>query len=369
MKQWLFLMVLITCHVQAFEPCKPFCDMGCSVPAIIEMAATVSAGYSEMTSLNQSLNAHLLSVDAAVVEQGAALGGAWFEQLQWSLSGLDAQTNVWLLSTLMQAKSMAENTDNITQNFYASLRAKALAARVNDNNQTYRQNTMPQSGELLTNKAASHKTGRKKAAALHRQLMAQFMAYSTESAGADQGIAASIRTGFDASTFDIHAFITADTVDDQTFKAYQDLLMFVVNTNPLIATGNSLNAKTHLVKLALVMNVMVGLLVDKAQTLPTDWVQSYMAKTSAFAAISETETLHGLVSGRLSAPGYFLDIKALSGAGLQRELTYLKAEENELLRQSNQNKQHKNTLLLVGLMQTLNDEAAVLSTDRGRRSP
>ncbi len=365
MRKWLFLSLLLAGNATAFQPCMPFCDAGCSVPALLKMGVTVGAVYGQMTSHNNALNSQLLSVDSAVIEQAAALGAAWFEQLEFSAHGLAAQTDVWLLAEYMRNKTMAENTDNISQNLYTSLKALRLSAKVNENNQTYLLNAMPETGELFTNKAGNHKKGLKKGKALHREILQHFISYSTELETGDESIAVGIRASFKDKLFDISHLASGSTLSDEAFNAYQDLFTFMVNTHPLPADGNGTKTyeferKIYNAKLAFVMDAVLNLLVEQAQTIETDWVRSYMTKTSAAASISEAETVSGLVSGRLASPGYYLDIKSLSTVGLQRELTYLKAEENYLLLKSNEKKQLKNTLLMLRLIQALNSEAGLL---------
>ncbi len=365
MRQWFLLSLLLVGEAAAFEPCKPFCDSGCSVPALLKMGGTVSAAYGQMTTQNTVLNSSLVAVDAAIIEQATVLGATWFEQLSLSTSALGAQTSVWLLSEFMRAKTMADNTDNIAQNLYTSLKPLLLSAKVNDNNQTYLQNAMPETGEIFTNKAAHHKTALKKNDALHREILQRFIAYSAELQTGDESIAASIRASFNEKLFDISHFTTDSSLSDEEFSAYQDLFTFVVNTRPLPATSNGnktdvLAVKIYNAKLAFVMDAVLSLLVEQTQTIETDWVRSYMTRTSVATSISEVEGISGLVKGRLSSSGYYLDIKSLSTAGLQRELTYLKAEENYLLYQSNKKSQLNNNLLIIGLIQVLNKAASAL---------
>lgn len=340
----------------AWMPCMPFCDSGCGGVALQGLGTSVASAMQSQGSANQQLLNAINDVTQTNIDFGTDMADAWTSSTMDILSALDARTSKIELAQTMQIKAREFSTDALNNVFVQALREKYTAEQVSENNKTFSNTAMPETGEIGAIAASELKQAYLKTHQHAEEVSVNQKGYSEELTPGDTSIALNKKLATNTDVFNGHIISCERTLSDDELNNMQVLITYLTNPNPLpVFTEGQLsspkaqsyelqrriyNAKTNWV--SAIANEMIA---HRAQFASPDWVRSYVNRSSTEAEMSMNESLASLIEGRVTSDGWYLNTKIMNETGLERELTYLKSEENALLFMLSQRREWRNQLL------------------------
>lgn len=354
----ILMLILAPVTSLAWQPCMIFCDAGCGGAAITSMGSSVSSAQQSQTEANQNHLESINEVNQSVIDLGVDLTDKWTSTTMDLLSALDARTNKIELAETMSAKSKEYNTDTINFITTKSLKGMLISENISANNSEFSNASMPETGSICANAASSRKEGYFKAFKLEEEILNVQEEYSNELNNIDQAYVATSRLPVDEDTYNPTLMICEKTISDEDLKLMENLVLYLTNPFPLPMFPEKkwvspdiqeyeVKRRIYNAKSKWVAGVLNKVLASRAELSSSTWVQSYAHVTSNNGKLSNTESISSLVEGRVSSDGYYLNIKSLSEPGLNRELVYLKAEENALLFLLSQRRELRNQILAM----------------------
>lgn len=361
---WLFALLALPVPASAWLPCQPFCDAGCGGAALQAMGASVAAAAQGQTGANQGHLQAINSVIQSTVNFGVNMSDEWTQATMDILSGLDASTSRIELAKNVELKNREYTTDAITQSFKTALTETFMAERVAENQRIYLEPAMPETGEIGPLAAAPLKSSYLKSQQLVKEITGTQVAYSQELTVGDASIAISTRLSTDNEVYESSITVCTRTLSNDQLNNLQTLLTYLINPNPLPTIGEERMATTegeqyelarraYNSKLTWLYAVTNQVVANKAQYASTGWVRSYVHRDSNEPELSFSESLAGLINGRVTADGWYQNVKNLNETGLYREYSYLRAEENALLFLLSQRRAWRNELLSLLVLEKL----------------
>lgn len=348
------LLVPVTCF--AWMPCMIFCDSGCGGAAITAMGSSVSAAQQSQTEANQRHLESINKVNQSVIDLGVDLSDKWTSATMDLLSAIDARTNKIELAETMSMKAKEYNTD--TTNFITteSLKGLLIAENISANNADFSVASMPETGNICANAAPSRKEGYFKAFKLEEEILNVQEEYSNELNNIDQAYVATSRLSANEDIYNPALMVCEKTISDEDLRHMESLMLYLTNPFPLPSFPEKdwvspdiqeyeIKRRLYNAKTKWVTGILNKVLASRAELSSSSWVQSYAHVPSSNSKISNTESISSLIEGRVSSDGWYLNIKSLNKPGLNRELVYLKAEENALLNLVSQRRELRNQLL------------------------
>ncbi len=360
----LIVALVISPAGYAWQPCLPFCDMACGGVALTELGVNVTAAMQQQTGTNKAHLQALSQVARSVVDLGVNSSNAWTNATRDQLSALDARTDRLQLAQLMAIKAGEVAADTLTNTFAAALRQAYVVERVSENQAMLGPSSMPETGEIGALAAADRKTAYLKSQQLVMEITGKQQTYINELKQGDTSIAVSARLSA-VDGIDYEPLLEASqTLSDDNLNHQQAQLTYLTNPKPLPVLDDATRAtpegeRYELARRVYNSNVMWiyaiadQLIASRAKLASADWVRSYAHRDSADTGLSFSESLGSLILGRISSEGWHANIKRQNETGLQRELTYLRAEENVLLFVLSQRRSWRNQLLALIVLQKL----------------
>ena len=360
----LILFSALSSSAYGWQPCLPFCDAGCGGAALQAMGASVSSALQSQASANQQLLQGLNDTTQSTVSLGTDLVDAWTSDTMDLLGALDARTAKIELANTATIKAHEFSTDAINNVFVQTLREKYLAEKVSDNNRDFSVLAMPETGEILSNGADSIKESYLKSVQLGNEISNNQAIFSEELSASDTAIASNHRLMSNDDVYEGQIINSEKTYSQEELTNIQTLLTYLSNPHPLPiiprkdlsspkALEYELSRRVHNSKIAFVSAIVNQMISGRAQFSDPDFVRSYVSRSSSHPEMSMTETFDALVNGRITSDGWFMNIKIQTKTGLNREITYLKSEENALLFLLSQRREWRNQLLAILVTQGL----------------
>jgi hypothetical protein len=356
----------------AWVPCMPFCDAGCGGAALQAMGVSITSAMQAQGSANQQLLSAINDLTQTNVEFGTDLADRWTSSTMDILSALDARTNKLELAQTMQIKEREFSTDAFNNVFVQTLREKYVAGKVSENNKIFSKTAMPETGDVEAKAASKLKEAVFKSRELANEVSLKQEQYNTELKSMDSTYATNIKTTTEEDVFKGQIIVCARTMSPDELNNMQTLITYLINPNPLPtfdknqlsspdAQRYELDRKSHNAKVAWISGIVNQVVSNKAQFVSSEWIQSYVSRRSDEPELSLSETLFSLVEGRVTSEGWYLDGKSLSEPGLQRELTFLKNEENALLYLLSERREWANQLISMILIEKMNKSVKELN--------
>ena len=334
--RYLIVLALMLSSSTAFAwtPCMPFCDGTCSVPQINSLASQFSSGITGLGVLHQSqLQQNRTSIDGFAKRISAEI-----------VRNTKAATN---LHTHI-VNSLAETNKEIT--------AAKNALNVHDQ---LDESSQPASGVVGSCKTEALKTAFVQNKQITTALNTQLRAHNDSEPGSKRILSRQIAklATKDDDHFNPIPIIHANTLTQGQIDKLTFYITAITNPDPLpkmmmsdVAKSNAMGYELHRriwnVKQQIVQDILVTQITSRSPTMPSDWVEAY-AGTKPTGNISLYEAFDREISGRLSTPGWFLDIKQKNQSGLKREMVYLKSIENRLLYEIAKRKAQRNRILAI----------------------
>jgi hypothetical protein len=351
----LFLMGLPATSY-AWAPCVPFCDAGCGGAAIQAMGTSISVAMQNQSSANQQLLQTINDTTQSTVSLGTDLVDSWTTSTMDILSALDARTSKIELAQTTQIKGREYSTDALTKVFTQALREKYLAEKVSENNRIFSETAMPETGEIGANAATPIKEAYFKLHQHAEEVATIQKQFAEEITPGDSSFAVNARLTSSDDVYKGHLLVCEKTLSNDELNQIQTLVTYISNPKPLPVLGNAelsssggqkyeLKRRVYNAKSQMVSAIVNEVVAHRAQFASPDIVRSYVSRSSSEPELSLNEAFDSLIVGRVSSDGWYLNIKILNEVGLQREMTYLKAEENVLLYMLSQRREWRNQLL------------------------
>jgi hypothetical protein len=358
MKKRLIFLVLILSAKSSFAwvPCMPFCDSGCGGAALQMMGTTISSASQSQASSNQNLLQSINDVTQSSINFGIDMSDVWTSSTMDILSALDARTSKIELAQTAQMKQREFSTDALNNTLTQSLRERFIAEKVSDNTKAFSKISMPETGVVAVNLARPLKEAYFKSHELATEVSSNQQQFSEELGIADSAYAVNARLTAPKEIYKGHLMVCEMTLSNDELNQMQQLITFVTNSKPLPMLSDQqlispkgqeyeLMRRTYNAKTTIISTIINEIISHKAQFVTPDIVRSYVSRSSIEPQLSLNETLDSLINGRLSSDGWYLNIKSLNETGLQREMTYLKAEENAILFLISLRREWRNQLL------------------------
>jgi len=350
-----FLLVL-PAFSYAWVPCMPFCDSGCGGAALQAMGTSIASAMQSQASANQQLLQSINDTTQSSVNLGIDLADTWTTSTMDILSALDARTSKIELAQTMQIKGKEYATDGFNNVFTQALREKFLAEKVNENNRIFSVLSMSETGEIGANAASSIKESYFKSHQHAEAVASNQEQFGEELTPGDSSFAVNARLTSSEDVYKGYLIACEKTLSNDELNQMQTLVTYISNPKPLpildhtqnlSSKGQEYELKRRLynAKSQMISTIVNEIVSHRAQFSSPDIVQSYVSRSSTEPELSISETFNSLITGRVSSDGWYLNIKILNEVGLQREMTYLKAEENALLYMLSQRREWRNQLL------------------------
>lgn len=364
-----FATFLVCNQAFAWQPCMPFCDAGCGGAALQTMGASISSALQSQASTNQQLLQALNDTTQSTVSLGTDLVDVWTSDTMDLLSALDARTAKIELANTAKIKALEISTDTTNKVFAQTLREKYIAEKISENNRDFSNTAMPETGEVLSNLAGELKEAYIKSDQLSVEISDIQNEYAKELTAADTTYATNQKLTAPDDIYRSHIVHCEKTYSAADLTNLQKLLTYLTNPQPLPvlpdkelsspkALEYELSRRVHNAKLGMVSAVINQVISHKAQFADPNFVRSYVSRSANEPEMSVSETMDSLVNGRITSDGWFLNMKITSKTGLNRELTYLKAEENALLFLLSQRREWRNQMLAILATQELNSKSS-----------
>jgi len=358
---FLFL-ILFSTSALAWQPCMIFCDAGCGGQALGRLGGDVSLAMSQQTAQVQSLLQAINETTQEAINLGVDLGESWTTSTSDILSALDARTNKIELALIQNVKANEFGTDATVRSLVQTLKEKIIAENVSNNNTTLSDLAMPESGEVGVMSTQAIKESYLKAPLLAQEITDNQSIYANELKGGDESIAVTKKLSVSEETYRVINLISDHTLSDDKLTDIQRLFTMLSNPSPLptlnegdllsiSAQEYDLNRRIHNAKLAMINGIINRVIAEKAQLSDASWIRSFVERTSTEPGMSLSENLASKVNGRIDSNGWYLNIKLINDVGLNRELTYLSAEENVLLMRLTKRYEWRNKLYAMLLVE------------------
>lgn len=355
----------------AWVPCMTFCDSACGGAALLGLGTSVASSMQSQMSANQDYLSAINDVTQTSVDFATDMADAWTSSTMDLLSALNARTSKIELAQTMQIKAREYSTDALNNVFVQALREKYIAEKVSENNQTFSNTAMPETGEIGAMAAGSLKEAYLKTHQHAKEVSLIQQIYSEELTPGDFSIAISKKLTTGDEVFHSHIINCEKTLSNDELNNMQMLITYLTNPHPLPvftddqlsspkAQSYELNRRIYNAKVNWVSVLANELIAHRAQFASPDWVRSYVNRSSAEAEMSINESFSSLVEGRITSDGWYLNIKIMNEVGIEREQTYLKSEENALLFMLSQRREWRNQLLSILAVEQLARSVAEL---------
>lgn len=358
----------------AWIPCLPFCDAACGGAALTAMGTSIASAVQSQASTTQQLLQGTNETTQNMVSLGADLAGSWTSSTMDLLSGLDARTAKLELAETIQIKERQYSTDALTKVFTQALREKHVAEKVSENNNMFSETAQPETGEIAANAATPIKEAYFKSHQHAEAVAANQQQFADELNAGDSSYASSARLTSEEDIYASHLIVCEKTLTVDEINQMQTLVTYITNPKPLPVMPESqtashkgqqyeLKRKVHNAKRQMVSAIVNEIVAHRAEFASPDIVRSYISRSSQTPELSLGETFDSIITGRLSADGWYLNIKGLTKTGLQREMAYLQAEENYLLFMLSQRREWRNQLLATIAIEEIGQQANKLGTN------
>jgi len=358
MKKIIAMLLVVTLTFQpvyAWVPCMIFCDAGCGGAALTAFGVSINSAMQTQISANQDLLSVINDSTQSVVDLGTNLSDEWTSSNMDITSAMDARTNKIELAQSIGLKNREYTTDAENQSLVNAFKEKYIAEVVSTNNSMFSNQSMPESVEVGVLASGEIKKTYIKSHQLVRENATNQNIYADELSAGDLAFSVNARLSTGDDVYASAITICEHTLSNEEIKNMQALITYVTNPNPLpiIPDSQLFSSNAHSYELArriynsktlYISSIANEIISGKAQFSNPDWVQSFVHRTSTEPHLSLNETFGSLINGRISSEGWNLDIKLLNETGLQRELTYLQAEENALLFMLSQKREWRNQL-------------------------
>lgn len=369
MKKRLIIPILMALPTTtyAWVPCMPFCDAVCGGAALLAMGTSISAAMQNQASANQQLLYAINDTTQSTVSLGTDLADSWTTSTMDILSALDARTSKIELAQTTQIKEREYSTDALTNVFTQALREKYVAEKVSENNRMFSAMAMPETGEIGANAATPFKEAYFKSHQHAEEVATNQIQFGEELTPGDSSFAVNARLTSSEDVYKGHLIACEKTLSNDELNQMQTLITYISNPKPLPVLENAelssssgqeyeLKRRVYNSKSQMFSTIVNEVVAHRAQFSSPDIVRSYVSRSSSEPKLSLNETLDSLIIGRVSSDGWYLNIKILNEVGLQREMTYLKAEENALLYMLSQRREWRNQLLAAIVIEELGQQ-------------
>lgn len=131
--------LLLTPPVQAWEPCKPFCDKACSGNAIASLSDSAARLIKQWSATCNEHNVSLSDASQAFLQLANDVGETYFDNSMSLLSGLDAHSSKLHLTNVMEGHALSSMSDHITDTHYMAVKSAILSKSLLNSNDNFGQ--------------------------------------------------------------------------------------------------------------------------------------------------------------------------------------------------------------------------------------
>ena len=353
----MFLMLLPSL-AWSWIPCTPFCDAACGGAALGALGASVSSSMQTQGSANQQVFNGIKDVAQGTAAFGTSMAEAWTSTTLNNLSSLEAITARIELAQTMQLKGREFSTDLITQGFSDGIKNKFITEAVSQNIGEFSDYSAPETGEIGVLAANDIKRSYIMSHQHAEKMAISQKIFAEELTASDRSLATAKKSAKPDEIYESQIIFCQQTFSEAELSNMQNLITYITNQTPLPILGDKylylpsvqdyeLERKVFNGKVSWVAAIVNEIIASRGQFASADWVRSYASRTSNEPKLSISESLNSLIRGRVTSDGWFLNIKSMNETGLQREMTYLKAEENALYFLLSQRREWRNQLLAM----------------------
>jgi len=373
MKNILMTLLLLTLPAKSYSwaPCMPFCDSGCGGAALQAMGASIASAEQNQANVNQQVLQALNDTTQNIIGLGTDFADSWTSSTMDLLSALDARTAKIEIAQAIQIKEREFSTDAFNGVFTQALREKYVAEKVSENNRLLPVLVVSETGEIGTNASLSLKEAYFKTHQHAEEVSSNQALFGEEITPGNSSFGVSARLTSSDDVYKGHLLHCEKTLNNNELNNIQTFVTYITNPKPLLvledrklasprAQEYELKRRIYNAKSQLVSTIINEVVAHRAPFASPDIVRSYVSRSSTESKLSITEALNSLVEGRVSSDGWYLNIKLLNKSDLQREMTYLKAEENTLLFMLHQRREWRNQLLATIVVEDLGRQMEIL---------
>ncbi len=336
-----------------------FCDSGCGGKALTKLGAAVVKKAAKQTSSNAKHLKEINSVSNSTIQLGTDVTTGWIDANQAVLSALDARTNRIELAQIQNQKTKSRLTDHKLSTLVNTLKESLDAKNIEGNSQIIANKiSQPETGNVGANSTAERRIGFEKSRKLVSEIAATRAVYKNQYQEHDQTMALQLKLTKPDEIFNPTDLVLKDTLSNDALNNLEELLSYLSFSKPLSvlpenkrashkASQYELDRRNYNATITWIETIVDKNLARKAQFIDPSWAQSYVHRSSTESNMSFNESIAALIDGRVTADGWYLNLSTMTTIGLQRELTYLKAEENLLHFLSIEQAEMRNQLLAL----------------------
>lgn len=344
-----FVLYFISASSLAWEPCVPFCDSECGGKALKNLGTSVADAMKKQYDMHIKLLESIKKTDQSIINLKEDLAETWTKSTADLIKALDSKTARIELKNLAKDKAIGCcGAKKQTQVLTDTIRNKQLLKKMDELDWTFSKKSQPESGEIGTKRAGQVKKSYNKSLQNAAEISKEQDAYIESKKPGNLSILTQQKLTEDIEMFNSALLFQRHTLSDEEMKSMQELVSDLTsNMLPTPSSTDLLTEKRLKLKEKWVRSILNTIVTSKQQLAATDWVRTYTARSSSESGMSYMETIASVIDGRIASEGWYIDMSSSNDVGLQREMTYLKAEENSLLFLLSQRREWRNQLLAL----------------------
>lgn len=355
------------------------CDTSCGGKALTQMGNESTAEISKLNSTLVNRNTELQSaINAAVnfgVKTNGQLNNNMYNSATGLLHGLEGFTSAIVKEYARRTKARVNISDNRVLQVAGAYRQQLITEEKIENDKVFGLLAQPASGDIGADRATLWKKAQVNYNQLVIELKKKSDEYNTSNGGANAGFQNIGSTSklnslndFEANNTKYNLWEKYGPLSDEESSALINASLLIVNPYPLSESSSNkssspefasydIKRKAHNSKAAVIQSVLLGSAIFNTQLIDLSSVSSgYAAEI-----IPGDKGLNSLndfylseIDGRLNNSGWFLNIKQLPPAGLNRELAYIRALKSKLLNEIYIRQSKLNTINAISAASDLN---------------
>lgn len=338
----------------SWNHCLPFCA-SCSAALFTSMGTVTAGQVAQGVSLSTQQAAATQGVNASLVSLGSITSAALVRRNTSLLSALGASTSVFELASLAGLKARESTVDFETSTLVNTFKELEIARVVSNTAKDYGPASNPTSGNIMLAGSCEAAVAGKKKEFMVEGISAVFDQYNNELGNSDEGVDQAVKAQKTSEELNAIPLTKNKTYSDVEKLKQQEIITMIVNPSRSGPEGEVdgrseriiLLERIRMSKLKMIHNILSIVSVENFPIEPKSHIPTYLQYITTGANIGHLEKIMASVDGRMSSDGWYLEIKTKNNSGLNRELTYLKSEENALLYEKLKLKRLKNNLLAI----------------------